>query len=256
MLEASLMAERTGGKICYKTQLLRTNRMKGQNKKFYTKRPHFRNLLFFLLLYIVGSPFLEPYPSLSVLAHISLSMVLFAAVYAVNKQNNQRSVAIAFLLPLMALYWLGIYDIVAFSRFGSHLLFTIFYGLLVYFFTVQITHAKRVSSHVLFATFSLYLIVGLFWGSLYTLLNSISPGSYSGALLEGSQSAFHAFNYFSFVTLTTLGYGDITPQTAGASSLCQMEAIVGQFYTTVVVAWLVGMHVSHKHDEELSELVE
>jgi len=217
---------------------------------------HFKNLLFFLLLYIVGSPFLEPYPSLALFAHISLSMVLFAAVYAVNKQNNQRSVAIALLLPLMALYWLGIYDIVSFSRFGAHLLFAIFYGLLVYSFTVQITHAKRVSTNVLSATLSLYLIIGLFWGALYTLLNEISPGSYSGNLLENTQNTFHVFNYFSFVTLTTLGYGDITPQTAGASSLCQMEAIVGQFYTAVVVAWLVGMHVSYKHDEKLSGAVE
>lgn len=230
--------------------------MADRNKKSHMKGLHFKNLLFFLLLYIVGSPFLEPYPSLALFAHISLSMVLFAAVYAVNKQNNQRSVAIALLLPLMALYWLGIYDIVSFSRFGAHLLFAIFYGLLVYSFTVQITHAKRVSTNVLSATLSLYLIIGLFWGALYTLLNEISPGSYSGNLLENTQNTFHVFNYFSFVTLTTLGYGDITPQTAGASSLCQMEAIVGQFYTAVVVAWLVGMHVSYKHDEKLSGAVE
>ncbi len=230
--------------------------MADRNKKSHMKGPHFKNLLFFLLLYIVGSPFLEPYSSLAVFAHISLSMVLFAAVYAVNKKKNQRSVAIALLLPLMALYWLGIYEVVAFSRFGAHLLFTVFYGLLVYSFTIQITHAKRVSTNVLSATLSLYLIIGLFWGALYTLLNEISPGSYSGNLLENTQNTFHVFNYFSFVTLTTLGYGDITPQTAGASSLCQMEAIVGQFYTAVVVAWLVGMHVSYKHDEKLSEAVE
>jgi len=52
----------------------------------------------------------------------------------------------------------------------------------------------------------------------------------------------HVFNYFSLVTLTSLGYGDITPQSLGAASLCQMEAIIGQFYTAVLVAWLVGMY--------------
>ncbi len=230
--------------------------MAEQNKKLNMKGPQFRNLLFFLLLYIVGSPFLEPYPSLSVFAHISLSMLLFAAVYAVNRQNHQRSVAIALLLPLMVLYWLGIYDIVSFSRFGANLLFAVFYGLLVYSFTVQITHAQRVSTNVLFATLSLYLIIGLFWGSLYAMLENVSPGAYGGTLLENTQNTFHVFNYFSFVTLTTLGYGDITPQTAGASSLCQMEAIVGQFYTAVVVAWLVGMHVSNKHNKDFSGAIE
>ena len=226
--------------------------MPSHNRESRKERGNFKGLLFFLLLYIVGSPFLDPFPSLAVLAHISLSMVLFAAVYAVNKQKNQRSVAIALLLPLMALYWLGIYDVVSFSRLGANLLFTVFYGLLVYSFIVQITNAKRVSTNILFATFSLYLVIGLFWGALYTLLNEIIPGSYGGVLLENTKTAFHVFNYFSFVTLTTLGYGDITPLTAGASSLCQMEAIVGQFYTAVVVAWLVGMHVSRKYDEKVS----
>ncbi len=230
--------------------------MAAQNKKAHIKGTHFRNLIFFLLLYIVGSPFLEPYPSLSVLAHISLSMVLFAAVYAVRKQNKQRSIALALLLPLIVFYWLGIYDLVSYSRLGSHLLFSVFYGLLVHSFIAQIKQSHSVSSNVLFATFSLYLILGLFWGTLYTLLEELSPGSYSGVLLESSQDINHAFNYFSFVTLTTLGYGDITPQTAGASSLCQMEAIVGQFFTAVVVAWLVGMHVSDRHDKELSKAVE
>lgn len=230
--------------------------MVDRNKKCNMKGPHFRNLIFFLLLYVVGCPFLAPYPSLAVLAHISLSMALFAAVYAVNKQRHQRSVAIALLVPLMALYWLGIYDVISFSRLGANLLFAVFYGLLVYSFTVQIKHSREVNSNVLFATFSLYLIIGLFWGSLYTLLNEVSPGAYSGALLENTQNSFHVFNYFSFITLTTLGYGDITPQTTGASSLCQMEAIVGQFFTAVVVAWLVGMHVTNKHDKDLSETVD
>lgn len=229
-------------------------RMATQSKRPPIKGPQFRNLLFLLLLYIVGSPFLEPYPSLTVFAHISLSMVLVAAVYAVNKQKYQRSVAVALLFPLVALYWVGIYDIVAFSKIGAYLLFTVFYGLLVYSFIIQIKNAQRVSTDVLFATFSLYLIIGLFFGALYTLLEELIPGSYGGVLLETSGNIFHVFNYFSFVTLTTLGYGDITPQTAGASSLCQMEAIVGQFYTAVVVAWLVGMHVSSKHDQKKHSL--
>lgn len=64
-----------------------------------------------------------------------------------------------------------------------------------------------------------------------------------GHLNNDAYYPFTTFNYFSLVTLTTLGYGDITPQTAGAGALCQMEAITGQFYTAVVVAWLVGNFV-------------
>jgi voltage-gated potassium channel len=210
----------------------------------------FRNLLFFLLVYIVVSPFLAPYPSFNILAHAALSVALFVAAYAVQKQEKQRSYAMALLLPLLILYWLGIYNIVPFSRLVSYLLFAVYFGLLVYSYAVQIARSRRVTTNVLYGTFCLYLIVGLFWGSLYMVLHELSPGSYSGVLLDKAQgSSFHIFNYFSMVTLTSLGYGDITPQTPGAASLCQFEALVGQFFTAVLVAWLVGMFMFEKQEK-------
>ncbi len=211
----------------------------------------FRNLLFFLLLYIFGSPFLAPYESLTLLAHAMLSIVMLMAVLAVRKQQNERSIAMALLLPLLTLYWLGIYDVISFSRHASYLLFSIYYGLLVYSFVFQIAHSSKVTANVLSAALCLYLIIGLFWGTLYTFLYDLIPGAYSGALLDNMKvHSLHIFNYFSFVTLTTLGYGDITPQIPGAASLCQLEAIVGQFFTAVVVAWLVGNFVSDKQKDD------
>ena len=207
----------------------------------------FRNLLFFLLIYIFGSPFLTPYPSLAVLAHLSLSVAIFFAIYTVQKRQQQRTVAISLLLPLLGLYWLGIYDIIGFGRQGSYLFFVVYFGLLIYSYILQISRTSRVTRHVLYATFCLYLMIGLFWGMLYAILNEITPGAYAGTLLENAQGhSVHIFTYFSMVTLTTLGYGDITPQTAGAASLCQMEAIVGQFFTAILAAWLVGMYVSER----------
>ena len=82
----------------------------------------FRNLLFFLVLYIVGSPFLQPYPSLAILAHLFLSIALFAGLYAVNKQRHQRSFATMLLIPLLVLYWLGIYDVISDQSFYLSLL--------------------------------------------------------------------------------------------------------------------------------------
>ena len=201
----------------------------------------FRNLLFFLLIYIVGSPFLDPYPYLDIFAHLLLSITLFAALYTLQKYQQHRSYAMALLLVLLILYWLGIYDVIAFSRLGSYLLFVIYFGLLIYSYIIHLARFQKVTINILYAALCLYLIIGLFWGALYTLLYEVSPGAYSGALLDKAQgNILHEFNYFSMVTLTTLGYGDITPQTPGAGSLCQMEAIVGQFFTAVIVGWLVG----------------
>ncbi len=211
----------------------------------------FRNLLFFLLLYLIGSPFLIPYPSLAILVHLSLSVTLFVAVYTVQKYQQKRSIAMVLLLALLVFYWLDFFDIMPVGRSGSHLLFVIYFGMLMYSYIKQLARFQKVTVNVLYATLCLYLIIGLFWGSLYSLLYELSPDAYSGALLDNVQnSTLHIFNYFSMVTLTTLGYGDITPQTPGAGALCQMEAIVGQFFTAVIVGWLVGNIVSEKRAEE------
>jgi len=224
--------------------------MANRDKKASIQGPAFRNLLFFLLLYLVGSPFLVPYPSLAVLADASLTVALLFTVYTVQKQRQQRSFAMVLLLPLLGLYWLGIYDIVSFSQLGADLFFVLYFGLLAYSYVRQITQSRRVTANLLHATFCLYLIIGLFWGSLYTLLDELMPGAYGGTLLDSvPDKSIHVYNYFSMVTLTTLGYGDITPQTTGAAALCQMEAIVGQFFTAVLVAWLVGMHISERQNK-------
>lgn len=223
--------------------------MDQQVEQLIPEKLGYRNLLFFLLLYLFGSPFLDPYPSLSMLAHTSLSLVLLFSVYAVQKQQRHRSIALILLFPVMALYWLGIHDILVFSRVGSYLILALYFGLLVFAFSVQLGRVKKINLDVIYGTLCLYLITGLFWGALYALLYAIKPGSYSGTLLENKQGGvLEVFNYFSMVTLTTLGYGDITPQTPGAGALCQMEAIFGQFFIAVVVAWLVGNFVSENKE--------
>jgi voltage-gated potassium channel len=83
------------------------------------------------------------------------------------------------------------------------------------------------------------------WSFVYVLLDLINSASFNVGLSPG-QSYQMRFIYYSFVTITTLGYGDITPATDLASSFSILEAVVGQLYLVVVVARLVGMHVSSK----------
>jgi hypothetical protein len=80
-----------------------------------------------------------------------------------------------------------------------------------------------------------------------------APDSFAGGLLDQASrldDKRNYLNYFSFVTLSTLGYGDITPQTHRAAALCQAEAILGQFFTVVLVARLVGLQVAQEGTRE------
>lgn len=219
----------------------------GMSRKAQFTKHGFRNLLFFLLLYLFISPFLVPYPSVAIVVHSLLSLTLFFSVWAVQKRQNYRSIAMVLLIPVLILYWLGLYDILPFDLLSFYVLLALFYKLLIIAFIGQLIRAQRIDLQVIFGTLCIYLILGLFWGALYSLLYEISPGSFAGTLLETSQdSLLTTFNYFSMVTLTTLGYGDITPQSHAAGALCQIEAITGQFYIAVVVAWLVGNFIAER----------
>ena len=83
------------------------------------------------------------------------------------------------------------------------------------------------------------------WAFAYTFLELVDPASFN-IKIGKPEDYFLIFQYYSFVTITTLGYGDITPVTEVAKTFSALEALVGQLYLVVVVAWLVGMHVSRK----------
>lgn len=96
-----------------------------------------------------------------------------------------------------------------------------------------------------------YLLIGLQWSLIYGYIEHVHPGSFSipaNMLSQGSAQIAAApvsvLLYFSFVTLATLGYGDITPISAVARTFAWFEAIVGQLYIAVTIARLVGMDVA------------
>ncbi len=102
-----------------------------------------------------------------------------------------------------------------------------------------------------------YLLAGVAFANLYTALELLQPGSFSinsGMLVEldNWHSRRFLFGYFSLVTLTTMGYGDITPISPGAASLSWLEAVFGQFYMAVVVAQLVGIRIGQRIGADVS----
>ena len=102
-----------------------------------------------------------------------------------------------------------------------------------------IAKSEKVTRETIFAAVVAYLLIALMWAFLYMILERVSPGSFSFPE-TGSRGQTIQFEYLSFVTITTLGYGDITPVTDKASALVMIEAVVGQIYLVVLVAWLVG----------------
>ncbi len=108
-----------------------------------------------------------------------------------------------------------------------------------------IHHSEDVNEEVIYAAILLYLLAVFMWAFVYTFLELIDPASFNTEQTL-PQDLILIFEYFSLVTITTLGYGDIVPLTGVAKAIATLEAIVGQLYLVVAVAWLVGMYVSKR----------
>lgn len=217
-------------------------------RRIVWKAHGFKNLLAWLLAYLMIGPFLEPLPYAHTAMTVFLTVALFSAICAVNKDGGLLSVAVVLLVLTLILMWLAKLGWLKASMVFP-LLLAFYLGTLVYSFLRYILAARRVDANVICAALCTYLVLGLLWGALFQVLENIAPGSFAGQLLDSAsdpEDKAHYLNYFSFVTLSTLGFGDITPQTHGAAALCQAEAILGQFFTVVLVARLVGIQVAQE----------
>jgi hypothetical protein len=100
-----------------------------------------------------------------------------------------------------------------------------------------------VTFHRIIGAILLYLTIGLVFVGLFTLVGLLDPGSFSGIRIEDDPALASKLIYFSFVTLTSTGYGDIVPVYPLARSLCNVEGIIGQLYPATLLARLVTLEL-------------
>jgi hypothetical protein len=219
-------------------------------KKFenHTQKLHdarFLILLVLILFMLVLTPFLDEFIQTRIMMDVFLTAIFILIIYTIRLKRYQAIIALALALPLIISTW-SVYfvDIKTVS-----LLTRIFGALFFAYAAINILRiiikSEKVTRETIFAAIVAYLLIALLWAFLYIILELTSPGSFSFPDW-GSRGETMRFEYLSFITITTLGYGDITPVTDQASALVLIEAVVGQIYLVVLVAWLVGMHVSRR----------
>ena len=220
------------------------------SKTFENYIEEFENARFLILLILIISmlvltPFLDEFVSTKIVMDVFLTAIFIFIICTIQLKRSQAIIASILVLPLIITTW-STYFI---EHTGISLLTKIFGALFFAYAAINISRiiskSEKVSKETIFAAIVAYLLIALMWAFLYMILELVSPGSFSFPDQE-SWGETMQFEYFSFVTITTLGYGDITPLTDKASALAMIEALVGQIYLVVLVAWLVGMHVSRK----------
>jgi len=205
-------------------------------------------LLVMILAMLVIAPLADEFFHLRVLMDIFWTAIFIAAVYAISHKKHHLIIGTLLALPMLGSIWFSY----LLQHTGLHVLGSIcgaaFFGLAIFHILVFIYNQERVSKDLIVGAALVYMLMGLAWTFIIATVETLHPGSYAMTQSASGQIT-QAFVYYSFVTITTLGYGDIIPVTKLSRSLCIIEAVIGQLYLVVSVAWLVGMHVSQKMKE-------
>ena len=99
----------------------------------------------------------------------------------------------------------------------------------------------------------IYLLLGLIWAEAYMLAASLNPASFAGTLPEGQSALSAHLTYFSFVTLATVGYGDILPASLVTRSLANFEGLLGTLFPAILIARLVSMEIAARQITDTNE---
>ena len=199
---------------------------------------HRYSILFYsLLLTLAAVPVLNAFHSSGIMIDSLLAANLIAAILPVHSGKNRH-----ILLAILAVLWIT-RPLAFWLRHQTLstvvLVIWTFIGLLAAASALQFAfRARTIDTEHVYAALSAYLLAGVFFGIFYWALEQFKPGAFN---ISGELSRTTAI-YFSFVTLATLGYGDIVPRTDVARGLAVIEAVGGQLFLAVLVARLVSLY--------------
>ena len=201
-------------------------------------------LLIALILLFAVTPFVEGLPDGDLVESGLVTLVMIASLIAVARDRRVLILAAVLFTPAIAGKWLHHF----FPSYVSPLYFPIFgiafFGFTIYRILRFILETTHVDTEVLSAGIVVYLMLGMLWSQAYMLLTEFTPDAFRFPLAEHAGRHMGGFNafYFSFSTLATVGFGDITPLSKVARTLAVMEAVTGTLYLAILISRLVGRY--------------
>jgi len=219
--------------------------MKRKRVIWLSQRRFFLLLISLLLLPLI-QPLVSEVSSIGrpLLLNIFFSIILFSCLYAISENKRLFIATLVLAVIIFCSRWLIYFlghspDLMAIVHVFVVIFLVLIAGtMLSHVFKDEVVTGEKVS-----AAICVYLFIGLVWAFLFSLTHHLRPESF-----RIENPVLSDFVYYSFITLSTLGYGDITPLSPSARALSYVEAITGQIYLTVLVARLVGLHIVHSKE--------
>ena len=199
-------------------------------------------LLLTLLLMLVAYPTLRGPLHSRFLTNVLLTAVFLAGGWVVFGDKRLRILGAVLAVPALLGAWTeyAVPDLPGpLGAVCLHLFAALFQVFVVVVLLRVVFREKTVSTNAIAGALCGYVLIGVAFGHIYCLVDESIAGSFRGT--DGNAETNHfVLTYFSFITLTTVGYGDITPTSGPARSLSVVEAVTGQFYLAVLIAGLIG----------------
>ena len=194
---------------------------------------------------VILVPILNRFTAARIFIEIFLSAIIISMVYAISNKKGFVIAGVFLAVVMLASFWLEYFTQNRWIAAIGMVTGVLFVGMVISNILGSMLKSEGVDREMIYMAILLYLLAALMWAFLYTFLELVDPASFN-VDLDQSKGYLLVFQYYSFVTITTLGYGDITPVTEVARAFSVLEAVCGQLYLVVVVAWLVGIHVSNR----------
>ena len=203
-----------------------------------------------LLLLVIFTIFFIPF--FPVEWHRILYSLCFTLIFLLSglALSKFRSKILNIAIIVIIIEWLSELLSLSILNTISFLANIVFFDLIVILFILQIARAKTVTPQVIMQSINGYLLLGISFATLIALVCVIDPNAFSfkhlSETLDPSISYVSNYIYFGFVTLSTLGYGDVVPLTPAARSLAIFTSITGQMYVAIIIAALVSKYLGQK----------
>jgi Ion channel len=207
-----------------------------------------------LLVLLVGNIFIVPLAEFATwgrfAARAILSLIIISGLIATVRHRRFVVLVIVLALSSLLVGWEGVEHPNLYLRLFNDLYSLLFLGFLVALILRQVLRAGPITTRRVQGSVAVYLLLGLLWAISYEMIELLQPGSF-GISGQKGRAVLPQLAYFSFTTLTTLGFGDIVPVNPVARSLVVLEALLGQLFPVILIARLVTME-SDSHQKTRS----
>ncbi len=208
-------------------------------------RPRFAAVLAALLLILFLVPIVqqEVHPGLSRMLGLFGLFIPVLALGVAGDARRHRGTAVALAILAVLTSANAVTGIIRLPLPAQIATVLVFMAYTTWRLLVGVVRSRDVTLDTIAGALSSYMLVGLTWAFAYGFLETLRPGSIRGLAEGGKLLDFPALVYFSYITLVTIGYGDITPVSPTARMLAVLEGVLGMTFTTIILAVLVAAHL-------------